>query len=83
MAAEYIMRSGNTGVILCERGIRTFESATRYTLELSAVAVAKVKSHLPVFVDPCQGTGMRGLCDLFGLCGRGGRCGWNRSRCPP
>ncbi len=59
MAAEYIMRSGNTGVILCERGIRTFESATRYTLDLSAVAVAKVKSHLPVFVDPCQGTGMR------------------------
>lgn len=59
MAAEYIMRSGNTGVILCERGIRTFESATRYTVDLSAVVVAKVKSHLPVFVDPCQGTGMR------------------------
>ncbi len=59
MAAEYIMRSGNTRVILCERGIRTFESATRYTLDLSAVAVAKAKSHLPVFVDPCQGTGMR------------------------
>lgn len=59
MAAEYIMRSGNTEVILCECGIRTFESATRYTLDLSAVSVAKVKSHLPIFVDPCQGTGIR------------------------
>ncbi len=59
MAAEHIMRSGNENVILCERGIRTFESATRYTLDLSAVSVAKIKSHLPIFVDPCQGTGMR------------------------
>jgi len=59
MAAEYIMRSGNTGVILCERGIRTFEPATRCTLDLSAVSVAKTKSHLPVFVDPSQGTGVR------------------------
>ena len=59
MAAEYIMRSGNTHVILCERGIRTFESATRFTLDLSAVSVAKTKSHLPVFVDPSQATGIR------------------------
>ena len=59
MSAEYIMRCGNTQIILCERGIRTFESATRYTLDLSAVSVVKAKSHLPVFVDPCMSTGMR------------------------
>jgi len=59
MSAEYIMRSGNNEVILCERGIRTFENATRYTLDLSAVSVAKAKSHLPVFVDPSQGLGIR------------------------
>lgn len=59
MSAEYIMRCGNTQIILCERGIRTFESATRYTLDLSAVSVVKAKSHLPVFVDPCRSTGMR------------------------
>ena len=59
MAAEYVMRCGNTQIILCECGIRTFESATRYTLDLSAVSVVKAKSHLPVFVDPCRSTGMR------------------------
>ena len=59
MSAEYIMRCGNRQVILCERGIRTFEPATRYTLDLSAVSVVKTKSHLPVFVDPCQGTGVQ------------------------
>ncbi len=59
MSAEYIMRAGNNQVILCERGIRTFEVATRYTLDISAVSVAKAKSHLPVFVDPSQGVGHR------------------------
>jgi 3-deoxy-7-phosphoheptulonate synthase len=59
MSAEYVMRCGNTQIILCECGIRTFESATRYTLDLSAVSVVKAKSHLPIFVDPCRGTGMR------------------------
>ncbi len=59
MAAEYVMRSGNMQVILCERGIRTFERATRYTLDLSAVSVAKAKSYLPVFVDPSQAAGIR------------------------
>ncbi len=57
MAAEYIMSGGNENVILCERGIRTFEKATRNTLDLSAVAVAKQQSHLPVIVDPSHGTG--------------------------
>lgn len=57
MAAEYIMAAGNHRVILCERGIRTFETMTRNTLDLSAVAVAKQHSHLPVVVDPSHGTG--------------------------
>ena len=57
MAAEYILSAGNSKVILCERGIRTFETATRNTLDLSAVAVLKDKSHLPVIVDPSHGVG--------------------------
>lgn len=60
MAAEYVMSQGNPNVILCERGIRTFESYTRNTLDLSAVPVVKKKSHLPIFVDPSHGTGIRG-----------------------
>ncbi|WP_109207591.1 3-deoxy-7-phosphoheptulonate synthase [Moorella sp. Hama-1] len=57
MAAEYILDSGNPNVILCERGIRTFETATRFTLDLAAVAVVKENSHLPVIVDPSHSTG--------------------------
>ncbi len=59
MSAEYVMANGNPNVILCERGIRTFETSTRNTLDLSAVPVLKKKSHLPVFVDPSHGTGIR------------------------
>ncbi len=59
-AAEYIMAEGNPNVILCERGIRTFETATRNTLDLSAVTVIKEKSHLPIIVDPSHATGVRG-----------------------
>ena len=58
-AAEYIMAEGNPNVVLCERGIRTFETATRNTLDLSAVPVIKNKSHLPIIVDPSHGTGVR------------------------
>ena len=58
MAAEYIMAGGNDQVILCERGIRTFETYTRNTLDLSAVPVLKRQSHLPVVVDPSHGTGL-------------------------
>lgn len=58
MAAEYIMAGGNKNVILCERGIRTFETATRNTLDLSAIAVLKEKTHLPVIVDPSHATGV-------------------------
>lgn len=57
LAAEYICVHGNNKVILCERGIRTFEHATRNTLDLSAVAVAKKETHLPVFVDPSHAAG--------------------------
>jgi 3-deoxy-7-phosphoheptulonate synthase len=58
MAAEYIMAGGNDRIILCERGIRTFESYTRNTLDLSAVPVLKKHSHLPVIVDPSHATGL-------------------------
>lgn len=59
MAAEYIMAGGNENVILCERGIRTFESYTRNTLDLSAICAAKKLSHLPVIVDPSHATGLK------------------------
>jgi 3-deoxy-7-phosphoheptulonate synthase len=58
-AAEYIMAEGNPNVVLCERGIRTFETATRNTLDISAVPVIKEKSHLPIIVDPSHATGVR------------------------
>jgi 3-deoxy-7-phosphoheptulonate synthase len=57
MSAEYVMSEGNQDVILCERGIRTFETATRNTLDLSAIPVLKEKTHLPVVIDPSHGTG--------------------------
>ena len=56
-AAEYIMAEGNDNVIFCERGIRTYETFTRNTLDLSAVAAIKELSHLPIIVDPSHGTG--------------------------
>jgi 3-deoxy-7-phosphoheptulonate synthase len=60
-AAEYIMCEGNSNVVLCERGIRTFESYTRNTLDLTTVAVIKQKYRLPIIVDPSHGTGLREL----------------------
>ncbi len=59
LSAEYVLAGGNTGVILCERGIRTFESYTRNTLDISAIPVVQKLSHLPVIVDPSHGTGRR------------------------
>jgi 3-deoxy-7-phosphoheptulonate synthase len=59
LAAEYVLHQGNDQVILCERGIRTFETSTRNTLDLSAVPMLKRLSHLPVIVDPSHGTGLR------------------------
>ncbi len=61
MSAEYILSQGNPNVILCERGIRTFERSTRNTLDLNAVPVLKNLSHLPVAVDPSHGTGYANL----------------------
>ena len=61
LAAEYILNMGNENVVLCERGIRTFETSTRNTLDLSAVPMLKNLSHLPVIVDPSHGTGIRWL----------------------
>jgi len=59
LSAEYVLAGGNMDVILCERGIRTFESYTRNTLDISAIPVVKKLSHLPIFVDPSHGTGLR------------------------
>lgn len=65
--AEYIMKEGNPNVILCERGIRTFETYTRNTLDLSAVAAAKHLTHLPIIVDPSHATGRRELVESMSL----------------
>jgi 3-deoxy-7-phosphoheptulonate synthase len=61
MSAEYILSGGNTDVILCERGIRTFETATRNTFDISAIPVVKKLSHLPVVADPSHGAGRRDM----------------------
>ena len=66
LASEYLLAHGNPNVMLCERGIRTFETYTRNTLDLSAVAIAKKESHLPVIVDPSQGCGRADL--VIALC---------------
>lgn len=59
MSAEYIMANGNENVILCERGIRTFETSMRNTLDISAIPMLKSKTHLPVIVDPSHAAGLR------------------------
>ena len=69
LAAEYVMAQGSRDVILCERGIRTFETATRNTLDVGAVAVARGMSHLPVFVDPSQASGKRAIVPALALAG--------------
>ncbi len=69
LAAEYILSAGNPNVILCERGIRTFETATRNTLDLSAVPVLRSRTHLPIVVDPSHGTGHRSLVGPMALAG--------------
>lgn len=67
MAAEYIMAGGNENVILCERGIRTFEKYTRNTLDLSVVPIIKQKTHLPIIIDPSHGTGDAKLVESMSL----------------
>jgi 3-deoxy-7-phosphoheptulonate synthase len=67
MAAEYIVKEGNANVILCERGIRTFETATRNTLDISAIPILKQRSHLPVMVDPSHAAGKVDLVEPLSL----------------
>ena len=67
MSAEYIMSEGNPNVVLCERGIRTFETATRNTLDLSAIPVLKARTHLPVIVDPSHAAGAAALVEPLSL----------------
>ena len=67
MSAEYIMAGGNENVILCERGIRTFEKYTRNTLDLSVVPIVKQRSHLPIVIDPSHATGDRKLVEAMSL----------------
>jgi 3-deoxy-7-phosphoheptulonate synthase len=69
LAAEYVLAAGNPNVILCERGIRTFETATRNTLDLSAVPVLRQKTHLPIVIDPSHGTGARALVGPMAMAG--------------
>jgi 3-deoxy-7-phosphoheptulonate synthase len=67
LAAEYILAKGNRDVILCERGIRTFETATRNTMDINAIPLVKETSHLPIIADPSHGTGKRRLVEPVGL----------------
>jgi 3-deoxy-7-phosphoheptulonate synthase len=67
MAAEYVLKEGNASVVLCERGIRTFETAYRFTLDLAAVAVLKTLTHLPVVVDPSHAAGRRDLVEPLAM----------------
>jgi 3-deoxy-7-phosphoheptulonate synthase len=67
MAAEYVLKEGNDGVILCERGIRTFETAYRFTLDLTAIPVLRELTHLPVVVDPSHAAGRRDLVEPLSL----------------
>jgi 3-deoxy-7-phosphoheptulonate synthase len=67
MAAEYVLKEGNEAVMLCERGIRTFETAYRFTLDLTAIPVLKELTHLPVVVDPSHAAGRRDLVEPLSL----------------
>jgi len=67
LAAEYLLSQGNRNVMLCERGIRTFETSTRFTLDINAVPLVRELSHLPVIVDPSQGTGRWSLVSPMSL----------------
>ncbi len=69
MAAEYIVAYGNTKIILCERGIRTFETITRNTVDINAIPLIKEKSHLPIIIDASHGTGRRNLVEPVTLAG--------------
>ena len=70
-SAEYVLAEGNEQVVMCERGIRTFEQSTQNTLDISAVPVVKEKSHLPVIVDPSHAAGHRSLVTPLALAAQG------------
>src|SRR5258705_951729 len=76
LAAEYLLAGGNANVALCERGIKTFETATRNTLDLAAVALVKELSHLPVLADPSHGTGLRSLITPMSKAAAAAGSGW-------
>ena len=80
MAAEYIRLEGNEKIILCERGIRTFEDYTRNTLDLMSIPILKEISDYPVFVDPSHGTGRRELVLPASKSSKGFKCRWNHCR---
>jgi 3-deoxy-7-phosphoheptulonate synthase len=67
MASEYVLKEGNESVMLCERGIRTFETAYRFTLDLTAIPVLKEMTHLPIVVDPSHAAGRRSLVEPLSL----------------
>ena len=67
MSAEYIMAGGNENVILCERGIRTFETSTRNTLDISAIPMLRKKTHLPIIVDPSHAAGIRHMVEPLSM----------------
>ena len=74
MSAEYIMAGGNENVILCERGIRTFETATRNTLDLASIPLLKTMTHLPIIVDPSHSGGMSWLVESLTMSGIAAGC---------
>ena len=73
LSAEYVLSQGNRGVILCERGIKTFEDSIRYTLDITSIPVARQWSHLPIIVDPSHAAGKRDWVGCPGAGGHGGR----------
>ena len=83
MAAEYVLKEGNENVMLCERGIRTFETAYRFTLDLMAVPVLKELTHLPVIVDPSHAAGRRALVEPLSLAAAAVGRGRHHRRGPP
>src|SRR3712207_9462787 len=81
MASEYILKEGNPNVILCERGIRTFETAYRFTLDITAVPVLKELTHLPVIVDPSHAAGRRDLVGPLSFAAAAAGRGIGSARC--
>ena len=80
LAADYLVQGGNDNIILCERGIRTFETATRNTFDINAIVLAKKETHFPVLADPSHGTGIAALVPGVALSRRGGWSRWLADR---